>query len=210
MNPKKKALKRIKYVLDKIEELRHMNPTGKSRISTYCKKLSQSWISFSDFKSVLEKIESETDLSFDIYGRGRLGKWGGKNLDIIIKNDWKEFDEYYKSIKKEIDTDSAENNKTQDSTQKRDEKNSKKEQNKAIVNKGSNSKIQGNTIENFNIGVESLGNDSIIAGNQVSDSQSDDIKWYEKAWGKLLITIIGGVAVGIIMLVIRFYFNFLF
>lgn len=99
MNPRLKALKHTKDILDGIEELRHINPRGTSIFNTYCDKLVQSDIVRSDFEMLLKKIESEGIASFDLGSGGFT--WGGDSINIKI-HDWDKFDKYYQEINAEI------------------------------------------------------------------------------------------------------------
>jgi len=56
MEPKLKALKYIKFVLDAIEELRHMSPEKTYVFDTHCGKLACPGIIGGDFNKILEKL----------------------------------------------------------------------------------------------------------------------------------------------------------
>ncbi|MGE0369036.1 MAG: hypothetical protein AB7P53_08795, partial [Candidatus Dadabacteria bacterium] len=58
-NPKFTALRQIKFALDAIEELHHLNPDNLEIITTYSAKLAYPGITGNEYQAILNKIQSK-------------------------------------------------------------------------------------------------------------------------------------------------------
>ncbi|MGE3523571.1 MAG: hypothetical protein AB7I96_11945 [Candidatus Dadabacteria bacterium] len=103
-NPKFTALRQIKFALDAIEELHHLNPDNLEIITTYSAKLAYPGITGNEYQAILNKIQSKGIATFVEHSSGL--SWGRNQL-IISDIKWHEFDTYKTEIENELEEKSS-------------------------------------------------------------------------------------------------------